>query len=617
MKRFAGSFPPHIYPLHLMGKLGKKRKRAEPQDIAVDEDVPPITVEGATALLAALTCTGLSLYKSAPFRPLRTALYPLLKSELDSGVYFEPPLHTGPHLDKDEAGAGAERPLTLAACAPLLRVEEWRGLVLENSALRRALYPLVLELGEREGKRGEANLSSKVSTALHQHDWPTVLPLLHQLRGNPSEVKLGSLQRWVSHCCSLGATDELEGGTGSGSGSGGGGGRYPLLVLDSLLRLGFGIPPPTPSSSASHAAASAATVTALSQPSVTATIVRHPLWHPDLPAPPPPPPPSPLASSTAVTSLGGGPLHSRIVHTIPAQSRRPPAPTDLHVYYVTQGGVSLQQHPTLTPPEPLEMAEVPLVPSPSSPSSYAVPNVPGATLYPGLLSVDECGGLIAQLETLGYREDAVPGVECVHLLAHEEHLVTPLLHRLLAAHLPQTLRDGATCVGINARWRCFRYSPQATYRAHIDGAWPGSGLITAAAAAGGGGSGSGSGGSGGGGGGGEEKEYREDVYGGGVTSRLTLLLYLNGGFGGGGTTFFLPRPGTEGVIDAFGVEPRVGAALTFPHGDAVGSLVHEGSAVAPGGVKYIIRSDVLYSQCGSLAVRQGQLVEGRGLTVIN
>ena len=33
--------------------------------------------------------------------------------------------------------------------------------------------------------------------------------------------------------------------------------------------------------------------------------------------------------------------------------------------------------------------------------------------------------------------------------------------------------------------------------------------------------------------------------------------------------------------------------MVFPHGDSAGSLVHEGSAVTQG-VKYVIRTDVLY-----------------------
>eukprot|EP00955_Chlamydomonas_euryale_P003023 32029-Chlamydomonas_euryale.AAC.2 len=46
-------------------------------------------------------------------------------------------------------------------------------------------------------------------------------------------------------------------------------------------------------------------------------------------------------------------------------------------------------------------------------------------------------------------------------------------------------------------------------------------------------------------------------------------------------------------MEARGVSPRAGNVLVFPHGDTCESLVHEGSAVTRG-VKYVIRTDVLY-----------------------
>ena len=49
-----------------------------------------------------------------------------------------------------------------------------------------------------------------------------------------------------------------------------------------------------------------------------------------------------------------------------------------------------------------------------------------------------------------------------------------------------------------------------------------------------------------------------------------------------------------GYIEVRKVEPQLGAVLVFPHGCASGSLVHEGSAVTLG-VKYVIRTDVLYT----------------------
>ncbi len=51
------------------------------------------------------------------------------------------------------------------------------------------------------------------------------------------------------------------------------------------------------------------------------------------------------------------------------------------------------------------------------------------------------------------------------------------------------------------------------------------------------------------------------------------------------------------VLEARGVSPRAGNVLVFPHGGTMGSLVHEGSAVTKG-VKYVVRTDVLYGLPG-------------------
>lgn len=42
------------------------------------------------------------------------------------------------------------------------------------------------------------------------------------------------------------------------------------------------------------------------------------------------------------------------------------------------------------------------------------------------------------------------------------------------------------------------------------------------------------------------------------------------------------------------MKPSAGSALVFPHGDSLGSLLHEGSPVGEGGAKYVIRTEVLY-----------------------
>lgn len=49
---------------------------------------------------------------------------------------------------------------------------------------------------------------------------------------------------------------------------------------------------------------------------------------------------------------------------------------------------------------------------------------------------------------------------------------------------------------------------------------------------------------------------------------------------------------------SFRIAPVQGAVLVFPHGDARGSLLHEGSPVGDGGWKVVIRTDLLYEAQG-------------------
>ena len=90
-------------------------------------------------------------------------------------------------------------------------------------------------------------------------------------------------------------------------------------------------------------------------------------------------------------------------------------------------------------------------------------------------------------------------------------------------------------------------------------------------------------------------EFVDDAFEGTKNSKLTFLIYLNGGdnFKGGSTTFLVPGD-ENGQIHARAVHPQMGAVLVFPHG-TVTSPVHEGSGIAEGSHKYVIRTDVLYS----------------------
>lgn len=113
--------------------------------------------------------------------------------------------------------------------------------------------------------------------------------------------------------------------------------------------------------------------------------------------------------------------------------------------------------------------------------------------------------------------------------------VDVLWKRLAAAGLP--LIDGERAVGLPKDLRFYKYSRRQRFKMHKDGPWSERGCV----------------------------------------SRLTFLLYLNEGFIGGETDF-----------RQFKVFPKTGAALLFVH-----DTWHEGAAVNDG-VKYVLRSDVLY-----------------------
>ncbi|HEU4538934.1 MAG TPA: 2OG-Fe(II) oxygenase, partial [Polyangiaceae bacterium] len=108
--------------------------------------------------------------------------------------------------------------------------------------------------------------------------------------------------------------------------------------------------------------------------------------------------------------------------------------------------------------------------------------------------------------------------------------------------VPARLR-GWRAVGLNERFRFYRYEAGQCFRWHRDGAF--------------------------------ERPSGE-------RSRLTLMVYLNDDFEGGETEF-------EGGLR---VRPRRGAALVFVH-----PVRHQGAAVVRGR-KYVLRSDVMFAREG-------------------
>jgi predicted 2-oxoglutarate/Fe(II)-dependent dioxygenase YbiX len=105
--------------------------------------------------------------------------------------------------------------------------------------------------------------------------------------------------------------------------------------------------------------------------------------------------------------------------------------------------------------------------------------------------------------------------------------------------VPESLCD-MRAVGLNERFRCYRYEPGQRFAPHYDGAFV------------------------------RDEDER---------SHLTFMIYLNEGFGGGATAF---------LDNEVTVVPRTGMALLFQH-----FQLHEGCAVTSG-VKYVLRTDVMF-----------------------
>ena len=149
--------------------------------------------------------------------------------------------------------------------------------------------------------------------------------------------------------------------------------------------------------------------------------------------------------------------------------------------------------------------------SQSAVKRHNVPHVPGAFILTNVLTPSECAQFIRIAEQIQYTPDAVDGIDNIQWLASDD-ITTHLFSRcetLLPAVIPSI--NGYSCVlrGINARFRLFRYTPGSVYRPHIDGAWPGSGLVNGC--------------------------FSDDAFEDRL-SKLTFLVYLNDGFDGGGKT---------------------------------------------------------------------------------
>ncbi|KAF2008690.1 prolyl 4-hydroxylase [Aaosphaeria arxii CBS 175.79] len=204
------------------------------------------------------------------------------------------------------------------------------------------------------------------------------------------------------------------------------------------------------------------------------------------------------------------------------------------------------------------------------------PIVPNLRLIRDVLSPDECSSIIGAAEKMEFIPDAPmrPQGEDTSVLAHNFYwIVDESFHNRLWNRVKEFVPEavaGRQARGINRRFRVYRYVPGAEYRCHIDGAWPPSGINAST----------------------DEYQYDSSPPEAKQSSLFTFLIYLNDDFRGGETTFFIPSV-KEGVINAYPVKPIMGSVAVFPHGEAQGALLHEGTGVVEG-AKYVIRTDVEY-----------------------
>lgn len=168
-----------------------------------------------------------------------------------------------------------------------------------------------------------------------------------------------------------------------------------------------------------------------------------------------------------------------------------------------------------------------------------------------IFSPEECRGLIERAENQGFevamvnsRRGAVVdlNIRSNDRVIWDDLELAELVWQRVKDYLP-VMQQGREIRGLNERFRYYRYTEGQVFRWHHDG------------------------------------YFARDN---GEQSLLTFLIYLNEGYEGGATKFEWTQ-----------VQGKTGMGLVFPHG-----LVHEGGVVLGDGVKYVIRTDVMYGPVG-------------------
>lgn len=208
-----------------------------------------------------------------------------------------------------------------------------------------------------------------------------------------------------------------------------------------------------------------------------------------------------------------------------------------------------------------------------------IDGVPGAFQLLNVLSLAECQRLIELTEALGYLKDAA--VSLPRDVRHNDNItwvVDEATDAIIWDRCKNCMTDdknifsGKKAVGLNARFRFYRYKEGDFFKTHSDGSWPGSRVITG--------------------------ELVADAYP-DRWSQMTFLVFLSDNFEGGSTQFMVNKHDPELPVQfmedvkTVSIRTPAGGILCFPHGTHPLHRLHSSEQISSG-TKYIIRSDVLF-----------------------
>ncbi|GAP86851.1 putative prolyl 4-hydroxylase [Rosellinia necatrix] len=398
--------------------------------------------------------------------------------------------------------------------------------------LRTAVYGFKQACTTGMNTIAETNLTSRVSAALVDGKYIDAIVLLAEMRIRNQSPKLGALCRWVRDLDVVSGLSSETPGIRTES-------QLELLrVMDMVLRV------TGPIDEASRV-----------PPLHSGPLSLQPIWD--------------MGDELSRLSVRQGVLDKtifkacakdtkdrfRVLETIAGPERKPPNLHPAVLYLSNDNAVPLASDGPVT-------------------TFHKHPTVPDLSLMKDVLTRQECMSIVAAMETVGFLPDCPlrDDGSASSILAHNVYWVVDqafhdALWKRVSPHIPSHV-GGRKARGINRRFRVYRYVPGAEYRCHFDGGWPPSGVDPKTGA----------------------YVYDASPPSAKQSSLFTFLVYLNDEFEGGETTFFTPSI-REGVMNAFPVRPTMGSVALFPHGDARGALLHEGTGVKKG-AKYIIRTDV-------------------------